>query len=227
MALILVFLTKRSLGKTLSYLVHKLGGGQHGTIILWSIIFLPGTIIHELSHFFFAILTGARTGKIEILPEYLSEDFEDEGQKSVALGYVQTSQLNPLQGFFVGLAPFIAGSVLLVWFSLLINSSYQQANYPLLSLVLYLFFTVTNSFFPSWVDIKQTLTFIVLIIVVLLGFYFYQLPSLSINLPYQSLLNTLNQSLFLAALLNLILIILIKGIIYLWPKPKKSYHQSR
>lgn len=226
--LILVYLSKKLLTKSISYLVHLLGGTQHGTIILWSLIFLPGTILHEISHFFFAIFTGAKSGKVEILPEYLDEEFSDEGKRGVALGYVQTSRLNPLQGFLVGLAPFIVGSIFLIWFSFLLEQFLHQKNYSLLLLFLYLFFTIANSFFPSWADIKQTLPFIVILLIILFAAIIYRYPFNSWNnFPFVDQVTILNQALLFATSLNLFLVFLIRGIIYLWPKPKKSHYQNR
>ena len=49
-----------------SYLVSK--SHQFG-IMLYSLIYLPGTIIHELSHFFSAAILGVRTGNISIFPK--------------------------------------------------------------------------------------------------------------------------------------------------------------
>ena len=194
LSLILLYFSKNLLVGQFTRLIHRLGGGQHGAIITWSIFFLPGTIIHEISHFLIAALTGARTGKIEIFPEYLEEKNKEKG--GVALGYVETQTLNPIQGFLVGIAPFVSGAIILVYLASLIQLSFQDKNYQLLALELYLFFTVANSFFPSWSDIKQTLPLIVIsLIVVVLAWYFgFQLlisPSSEIWILIETLTNTI------------------------------------
>jgi len=172
LSLFCLLLTKKRMTSDLSHLVHRLGGSQHSVIIVWSTIFLPGTLIHEISHFLVAALTGARTGKIEIFPEYL-EDKLDEKSTHVALGSVQTQKLNPIQGFLVGIAPFISGMALLIWFASLFQTSFTAKDIWLLLLEGYLFFTVANSFFPSWTDIKHTLTFIILAAVALVVAWFF------------------------------------------------------
>ena len=111
LSLIFLLLTKKEMTTDLGRLVHRLGGSQHTAIIIWSLIFLPGTVIHEISHFLLAAFTGARTGKIEIFPEYLETDADDSKSTSIALGSVQTQKLNPLQGFLVGIAPFLSGHI--------------------------------------------------------------------------------------------------------------------
>jgi len=171
--LFLLFLTKKQMTASLTQFIRHLGGGHKAAIIVWSIIFLPGTIIHEVSHFLAAALTGARTGKIEIFPEYLEDEVEEVDDRTVALGYVQTQRLNPIQGFLVGTAPFTSGLLLLILLSALMQSNYQIGNYKLLLAQGYLFFTIANSFFPSWTDIKHTLTFIILAAVALVVAWFF------------------------------------------------------
>ena len=211
LSLFFLFLSKGWLTWQMSRLVHRLGGGHRGLIIIWSLIFLPGTVIHELSHFFFAILTGARTGKIEILPQFLEEDWEDESRgRSVALGYVQTQKLNPVQGFLVGTAPFIVGLILLVWLSSLLRQSYLSQNIYLFLLQGYLFFTLSNSFFPSWSDIRQTLPLVIITAVSLLVLWILGVQII-FGPPAQiiSLANTLTTTISISIALNLVLTLLI------------------
>ena len=53
------------------------------SMALFSIIFLPGVVLHEVSHYLMAILLGVRTGRFSILPKKL------EGGR-IRLGYVET-----------------------------------------------------------------------------------------------------------------------------------------
>jgi hypothetical protein len=195
----------------LSRLVHRLGGSQHSAIIVWSIIFLPGTLIHEISHFLVAALTGARTGKIEIFPEYL----EDSNEKSthVALGSVQTQKLNPIRGFLVGIAPFITGMALLIWLAALLQTSYSEGNSWLFILEGYLFFTIANSFFPSWTDIKQALPFVIIsLVVALFAWYFGFQVSLSADSYIWTVLDSLWKAVGISILLNIAII----GILFIF-----------
>lgn len=205
LSLIALLLTKKKLTADLSHLIHRLGGSQHTAIIVWSVIFLPGTITHEISHFLVAALTGARTGKIEIFPEYLEES--DEKSTHVALGSVRTQKLNPIQGFLVGIAPFISGMALLIWLASLLQTSFADRNIWLLVLEGYFFFTIANSFFPSWPDIKQALPFVIISLVVgLLAWYFGFQIFLNSNSYVWTLLDALWKAIVLSILLNLCLI---------------------
>lgn len=201
-----LLLTKKKMTLDLNRLIHRLGGSQHSSIIIWSLIFLPGTIVHEVSHFLVAALTGARTGKIEIFPEYL------EDERHVALGSVQTQKLNPIQGFLVGIAPFVSGMALLIWLASLLQVSFTDRNIWLLILEGYFFFTIANSFIPSWTDIKQTLPFVIVsLLVALLAWFFGFQIFLNSNSYIWTILDSLWKAIGLSSLLNLCLI----GILYL------------
>ena len=210
----LLYLSERQLISQFSRLIHRFGGGRNSLIIFWSLIFLPGTIIHELSHFLFAILTGARTGKIEIFPRLLEEDWENEESGSgVTLGYVQTQKLNPIQGLFIGLAPFVIGLVLLVWLSSSIQSSYLSSSYYLLLFQGYLFFTISNSFFPSKSDIKHTLPMIFVFSLIIFGLWFFGISFLTKPATsFFTLLNTINITLALSIVINLSITLVIFAI---------------
>lgn len=204
-----LLLTKKKMTLELNHLIHRLGGSQHSSIIIWSIIYLPGTIVHEVSHFLVAALTGARTGKIEIFPEYL----EDESH--VALGSVQTQKLNPIQGFLVGIAPFISGMALLIWLASLLQVSFTDRNIWLMILEGYFFFTIANSFIPSWSDIKQTLPFVIVsLLIALLAWFFGFQIFLNSNSYIWTILGSLWKAIGLSSLLNLAII----GIIYILQK---------
>ncbi|KKU25515.1 MAG: putative membrane protein [Microgenomates group bacterium GW2011_GWA2_46_16] len=77
-------------------------------IILYSVLVLPGTVIHELSHWLVAEILQVRTGEIVILPELTGGDGEER------LGSVQTERTDPLRGFLIGIAPFLTGLLILV-----------------------------------------------------------------------------------------------------------------
>ncbi len=54
------------------------------SMALFSLIFLPGVLLHEISHFLMAHLLGVRTGRFSIIPKKL------EGGR-IQLGYVETA----------------------------------------------------------------------------------------------------------------------------------------
>lgn len=210
LSLTTLYLTRTWLTREISRLVHHLGGNRRSTIIFWSIIFLPGTVIHEISHFLIAALTGARTGKIEIFPEFI-EDNENDG--GVALGSVQTQKLNPIQGFLIGLAPFFSGLGLLIWLSQPIQDSFFTKDYFNFAIYLYLFFVIANSFFPSWADIRQTLPLVALFISTVVIF---SLIGISLNFQIstntQNFIKNFSQIIFASSIVNIIVYLFLAGL---------------
>lgn len=210
-SLVLVYISRIGLTAELGRLVRRFGGGNRAFVILWSIIFLPGTIIHEMSHFFAAAFTGTRIGNVEIFPSLPESGIGVKDQpKSVHLGFVQTQQLGLIRGFLVGTAPFLVGLGLLVWLSASLSSQFsvnglRVTNYELLDLLkVYFFFTVANSLFPSWTDLKYALPMMILGIIgaggaYLLGFRI----DLIQNARFLSLLISLRNALIISLGINL------------------------
>ncbi|MCZ2122062.1 MAG: hypothetical protein LC108_07355 [Anaerolineales bacterium] len=74
------------------------------SIILFSILFLPGVFIHELSHYVMAKFLGVRTRGFSIIPHILPDG-------RLQMGYVETEAADIVRDSLIGLAPLIAGSL--------------------------------------------------------------------------------------------------------------------
>ncbi|MBI3162590.1 MAG: hypothetical protein HYZ23_08775 [Chloroflexi bacterium] len=74
------------------------------TIGLFSVMFLPGVFLHELSHFVMAKLLRVRTGKFSLIPSALPDG-------RLQMGYVETERTDMIRDSLIGLAPLIAGSL--------------------------------------------------------------------------------------------------------------------
>ncbi|GAB4533210.1 MAG: hypothetical protein Kow0063_14880 [Anaerolineae bacterium] len=135
------------------------------TVALWVffLIFLPGTLVHELSHWLVARLLGVRTGRIVIWPQ-------SKRDGTVWLGAIQIARADPVRSSLIGLAPLISGSLLvaliganlqlgtigsalttgrweLVWQALA-----HSISLPDFWLWLYLLFAIANRMLPSPAD---------------------------------------------------------------------------
>lgn len=86
---------------------------------LFSLLFFPGVLLHEASHFVMARLLRVRTAGFSLLPQVLPN-----GQ--LRLGYVETAQADWLRDAFIGMAPLITGGVLIA-----ILGTYQLGLIPL------------------------------------------------------------------------------------------------
>jgi hypothetical protein len=135
------------------------------TVALWVffLIFLPGTLVHELSHWLAAKLLGVRTGRIVIWPQAKRDG-------SLWLGAIQIARVDPVRSSLIGLAPLISGSVLVAFIGarLQLNSlgdALASGNWELVWealiqsvslsdfwLWLYLLFAIANRMLPSPAD---------------------------------------------------------------------------
>lgn len=74
-------------------------------LAIFSLLFLPGVIVHEVSHFLMAKLLRVRTGNFSIVPRQL-----DDGR--LLLGYVETAPTDFLRDALIGAAPLISGGLI-------------------------------------------------------------------------------------------------------------------
>lgn len=159
---IFLFLLSRRVIGTLCWLLQILSRSR--TIAIWvvSIIFFPGTVIHELAHLFTAEILGVQTGKLTVVPESL------EGS-DIKAGGVMIAQTDPFRRTLIGLAPVSVGVIVLTALSYLLSqpnllpdlsvsiSSYQ---FPITRiLIFYFLFAVSNSMFSSREDMKGVIPF--------------------------------------------------------------------
>jgi hypothetical protein len=133
-------------------------------MVLFSILFFPGVLLHESSHYLAARLLGVRTGRFSILPRPLSNG-------RLQLGYVETAAADPLRETLIGAAPLITGglfvafagvnrlNLLALWTQIQAGnlSTFFHTFSSLLSrpdfwLWFYLLFTVSSTMLPSASD---------------------------------------------------------------------------
>jgi hypothetical protein len=74
------------------------------TLVLFSMLFFPGVLLHEASHYLMARLLGVRTGRFSVLPKPLPGG-------RLQLGFVETSSADIFRDALIGLAPLLTGSV--------------------------------------------------------------------------------------------------------------------
>lgn len=159
----LVFL-QRLLHREIQVIILILTRSKALTIGLFSVIFFPGVVLHELSHFLMAKLLHVRTGRFSLIPRPLP------GGK-LQMGYVETEATDVFRDSLIGLAPLIAGSVFVsyaginqlrldvlwdVWQAGNLNLFYQAIQtLPAVQdfyVWLYLIFAVSSTMLPSEAD---------------------------------------------------------------------------
>lgn len=142
LVLILYFLSRKSL-QTMFFLLRSIIKHNWFVYSCIAIIYFPGTVVHEMSHFFAAIVLFLRVRDIHLLPEW--------DNKSIKLGHVTYEKADPIRGLIVGISPLF-GAMLFFWML------YQFQLFPHDSIwimigVGYIIFSVSSTMFSSKQDL--------------------------------------------------------------------------
>ncbi|OGN92870.1 MAG: hypothetical protein A2Y88_06930 [Chloroflexi bacterium RBG_13_48_10] len=78
------------------------------SMALFSLLFLPGVLLHETSHFLMAHLLGVRTGRFSLIPKKVAGG-------RIQLGYVETASTDFVRDALIGAAPLIAGGIFVAY----------------------------------------------------------------------------------------------------------------
>jgi hypothetical protein len=108
--LVPLVLLQRLLHREIQAVFLILTRNPRATVALFSLLFLPGVLLHELSHFLAAKLLGVRTGNFSLLPRIMPD-----GQ--LILGYVETARSDIIRDSLVGIAPLLAGGAFVAYMS--------------------------------------------------------------------------------------------------------------
>ncbi len=150
------------------------------SMVLFSMLFLPGIVLHESSHYLVARLLGVRTGRFSILPRKMQA-----GQ--IRLGYVETSSTDFVRDALIGLAPLIVGGIVValvgiyrlglnaLWTNL-VQGHLDATLLALKSILIqpdvwlwfYFVFTISSTMMPSASDRRSWLP-VILMVLGLLG----------------------------------------------------------
>jgi hypothetical protein len=87
--------------------------------LLFSLLFLPGVLLHELSHWLMALLLGVKVYDFSVLPQ------AQPGGK-LQLGFVVTQKTDWLRESLIGAAPLLAGGAFVAY------SGWSRLQLPLL-----------------------------------------------------------------------------------------------
>lgn len=118
-----LLLAQRWLHREIQYLFLLLTRRPAFSLGLFSLLLFPGVVLHELSHYLMARLTGVKTGRVSLLPGVMP------GGK-LRLGYVETYGADVVRDSLIGVAPLLAGGLAVAYLGL-----YRLGLAPLLPLL--------------------------------------------------------------------------------------------
>ncbi|MBU1000231.1 hypothetical protein KKE78_02435 [Patescibacteria group bacterium] len=181
--LLLLFFLSKKLVNSLSRLIYKFTRSHRVVVHTLALVFLPGTIVHELAHLLFAGVMLVPVGEISALPKI--------EEKGVKLGSVQIGRTDPLRRMIIGVAPVLLGLVLI--FSIFFLIKIGISPWWQVVLALYLLFEIGNTMFSSKQDVEGSILFLILILalsLILAIFLYFLSPALLQN--FWLYLNNLN-----------------------------------
>lgn len=205
-----LLLVKRWLSRHLQGVGLLLLGTQEGATALHYIVLLPGVVLHELSHWLAAKLVGVRTAGISLVPRV-------QRGGTVRLGSVKVGKSDPLRESWIGVAPFIGGTVAILllasWqfgvelqpvlsLGLILDTMVSSLQAPDALLWLYLLFSISNAMLPSESDRQPWLSALIFLGVVAAIVY---LSGVSVQVPVQMREWVLTGATYLAFAFGLVL----------------------
>jgi len=132
---------------------------------LVSLIYLPGTILHEIGHLFAAMVLFLKVRDINIFPEF-EENY-------IKLGSVLYEKRDFVRGFLVGVAPFFAG--ILFFYFISVFNLFPSVNLVQNFFVAYLIFSISSTMFSSKQDLIDFIFMIPFFIFVAGFVYIFQI----------------------------------------------------
>jgi hypothetical protein len=163
-ALVLFVFLQRSLHREIQAFFLILTRNIGVTQVIFALIFFPGVLLHELSHFLSAKLLGVQTGEFSLIPQA-------QPNGKLRLGYVETASGGFVRDALIGLAPLVTGSLFVAYAAIyqlhllplwdLARSANWGAFWGILAAVpqapdfwlwFYLTFTISSTMMPSQSD---------------------------------------------------------------------------
>lgn len=233
--LVLIFialiLISRRIQQRFQAIIVLLTGSKKIAAILYFLMFFPGIIIHELSHYLVASVLLVPTGDIELLPR-----FEDNVRTK--MGSVAVAKSDFVRSSLIGAAPIFIGSLLLYGiiygylktvlqlndFSQYLPHIINNLNVlskPLTWILIYFLLTISNTMYSSKEDRRSWpaligFIFIAIILIIVSG----QSHNLSLKItPYiKTISQALYSSFFFVIVIDLLVLIMLYALEQIFSK---------
>ena len=173
-----LFLLSKMVSQALSSVFLKLTKSSSVSTYLLFFLFLPGILLHELSHIIVSILLFVPVGNVEFVPRIR------EG--GVQMGSVMIGKTDPIRRLIIGLAP-VLGGFLILFFLFLFFTQIPASDIWKYVISIFVIFEVTNTMFSSSKDLEGAA---VLGIVTLLLVIFFYVSGIKLPHEFYSLVNS-------------------------------------
>ncbi|MFW5703676.1 MAG: hypothetical protein ACOCXQ_02475 [Patescibacteria group bacterium] len=157
-----IFFISRISIQRLALLLYSVTKSQSITNLFISVIFFPGTLIHETAHLVAALVLLLPVRGMTLIPEW--------DDQSIKLGHVTYVRKDPIRGILVGIAPLFGG-VGIVW--LLLQVEWFATGLIPAVVFWYLMFTISSNMFSSKQDLVDAIYLIPILLVGILALYLF------------------------------------------------------
>lgn len=155
---IILYILSRIFIQRFFIFLYRITRNEKKATVLLGLVFLPGTFVHEISHFITALFLLVPVGELNLMPEQIAG--------GVKLGSVAIAKTDFIRGSLIGLAPVISGASIIFWtISIALSHGYLTNPWVIVALI-YMIFQITHTMFSSKQDLHAVLELIVFTIVV-------------------------------------------------------------
>lgn len=161
--IILLFFLSKKVQNQFSSFFYRATKSKKFTVYLMSLLFLPGTFIHEMAHYLTALFLLVPVGDLRLIPEF------EEGR--VRMGSVSIGKTDPLRRFVIGIAPFLLGMGIIFLSLYFLTSGGLFGDWRDPVLIGLISFEVGNTMFASKKDLEGALELFLFIAFVLILIY--------------------------------------------------------
>ncbi len=182
--LIIFYLLAQRLNQTIFLFFYLVTRSERVAFFIVTLLFFPGTVVHELAHLFTAEILGVKTGKLSLIPKRIN-------YREIEAGSVHVAKADPFRMTIIGFAPIFWGIASIVILSLLMQSMHSGACFQIDLLkvtpkilqldcrlpalgtifIFYLLFSISTNMFSSREDVKETLPVLIVIGIISLSLY--------------------------------------------------------
>jgi hypothetical protein len=106
-----LLLFQRWLHREIQLVLYIITRRHAASLVIFSLLFFPGVLLHETSHYLMARLLGVRTGGFSLIPALMPDG-------KLRLGYVETTATDVFRDSLIGTAPLITGGVMVAYLGL-------------------------------------------------------------------------------------------------------------
>ena len=146
----------------MSRLLYKALGRERWVVSVMAFVFLPGTFIHEMSHYITAVILRVPAGHMEFTPVV-------QGDK-VKMGSVTIAETDIVRRFLIGIAPIVWGTLVILGLMYFVVSSYTNANYWVIFLTLIFVFIIGNTMYSSKRDMEGAVGIFIFLAIIFCAF---------------------------------------------------------